>query len=183
MNLFEKLVSKKYIGSKLSFKMYIDEPIKSETIFNNNNYRANGTWYWEGDYSYCNISDIILGNDVHLYIRTQYDGNFGKRTKIAFHTMQSNISDSEIKFITKRDTNTHIYEIDIDNIMSKSNSFIIDSTTERNNKRITKNFIHFSSKDKNGREYEGYLTFTDNAVNDKYKKYLLKKYEIATKSY
>ena len=181
MNLFKKLVSKKYKGLKLNFEV-CTEPIKSETIFNDNNYRASGSWYWKGDYSLCNKPDLIKGNDMHVYIRVQYDGSLKNRAKIAFHSMQSNISDSEIKFITKRDTNTHTYEIDIDNIMSKANTFIIDSTLERNGKLLTKNFIHFSSKDKNGRQYEGYLEFSDNAVDNNYKKYLLEQYEIAIRS-
>jgi hypothetical protein len=65
----------------------------------------------------------------------------------------------------------------IEEIMKKADTFIMDSTTERNNNRITRNFVHFSSKDTRGIEYEGYFVFTDNAVDGTFKKYLLSLYQ------
>ena len=176
MTLFDYL-SLEIWGKKfanLTFNMNIDDPVKSETIFNDSNYRASGSWYWKGDV--VGNSPAIVGKDCHIYIRTQYEGNFAKKQRIEFHTMQSTISENEIKFNAKKDDSTHTYTFSIDNIIQKANTFIMDSTTERAGKLITKNFVHFSSKDLHGREYEGYLVFTDNAVDKKFKQYLLNRY-------
>ena len=80
MNLFEKLFSLKYTGLRLIFNFDLTEPVKSDTIFNDNNYRASGKWYWKGTISDIDKSLGIDGNDCKLYFRARYIG--GIKTKV-----------------------------------------------------------------------------------------------------
>ena len=177
MNLFEKLFSLKYRGLKLIFNFNLTEPVKSDTIFNDNNYRASGTLYWKGNIADVDKSLGIDGNDCKVYFRARYVGPIKKKIREEFHTLQSTLNDDTIKFVEKGPNNDAKYSLGIDVIMQKADVFIMDSTTERNNTRITRNFIHFSGKDVKGDEYEGYLVFTDNAVDSTFKKYLLSLYQ------
>lgn len=178
MNLFEKLFSLKYSRLGLMFNFNLSEPVKSEAIFNDNNYRASGTLYWKGNTEDINKNVGITGKDCKLYFRVRYSGCIRKKVREEFHTMQSTISNNTIKFVSKGSDNNAKYSLGIKEIMNNADTFIMDSTTERNGKRITRNFIHFSSKDLNGVDYEGYFTFTDNAVDDLFKKYLLSLYQL-----
>lgn len=163
MNIIDKFLALRFRDTYLKFK-FEDSPIKSSQIFNDSRYRASGTNYWVGkivDHE----NTPIIGKDCKLLLRVNY--TFLKKSHDPW-TLSDTCKNLPGNYFS--DTNVFTLRVS-DLILSSADEFIQDRTFTRNDKTIGKNYIHFSTK-----SIEGYLEFSDYAIEKSFKKYLLSLY-------
>ena len=164
MNFLEKFLLKKYAGTQLTFD-FAGLPIDQKAMCIGSCIKINGSKFWAGNVL-DNMSKYVTGKDWHLYIRTSYDGSSINKRKLID-------KDKAIQSIPGISTTIGgFYSINIDELLVNADIFIQDMSQERNGKPLGKNYIHFKGKEKDKKDFEGYLTFSDIAVESGFKKYI-----------
>lgn len=167
MNFFNKFLFKKYIGTKLTF-VFSTEPVETKAMHIAPYIKINGTKYWSGTINN-ELSKHIIGSDIHLYIRINYEGKSIRTRKII--SLSKTIRNIPIMNILVGDF-MEFASIKIEDILKGTDILVLDTTQERNGRPLGKNYIHFKGKGKNGNIYEGYLTFSNSAIEDGLRKYI-----------
>lgn len=165
MSIIKKFLLKKYKGTELTFDFH-SMPIESKAMCIGSCVKINGTKYWAGNI----VDDIkspITGRDCHLYIRAIYN-NGPISAKDRLIAMENHFNNIPILTLSIGG----FYSLNISELIPIIDIIIDDKSQSRNGKTLGKNYIHFKGTGKDNKEYEGYLTFGDAAVEDGFKKYI-----------